>query len=106
LAKSYANVGIIFRHLAQYYARTFPALLEAVEIPGAERFSSTIALTATSPSLRPRAAAAFEEFFQRAARDLYQRYGFATMGAEEFGQELQLHSNDAKQLDPLPANGH
>jgi uncharacterized protein YndB with AHSA1/START domain len=24
----------------------------------------------------------------------------------EFGQELQLHSNDAKQLDPLPANGH
>lgn len=106
LAKSHANVGIIFRHLACYYARTFPTLLETVEITGAERFSSTIALTATSRSLRPRAAAAFEEFFLGVARDLYPRYGFATMTAEEFGQELRVHANGAKQLGPLPANQH
>jgi extracellular solute-binding protein len=94
LAKTYANVGIIFSHLAQYYARTFPTLVEAIDVPGAEHFSSTIALAAASPPLRPRAAAAFEEFFLGVARGLYPRYGFATMAAEEFGQALHLDAND------------
>jgi hypothetical protein len=94
LAKKRANVGIIFRHLAQYYARTFPTLLEAVYVPGAEHFSSTIALTSAASPLRSRAAAAFEEFFLGVARELYPRYGFATMASEEFGQTLHLDSND------------
>src|SRR5258707_961646 len=67
-------------------------------------FHLTIALTATSHSLRPRAAAAFEEFFLGAARELYPRYGFATMSAEEFGQELRAPSNGATQRGPLTAD--
>jgi hypothetical protein len=90
LAKNHANVGIIFNHLAQYYARTFPALVQAIEVPGAERFSSIIAFTTTLAPPRPRAASALEEFFFGVARSLYPRYGFAAMTAEEFDQKLDL----------------
>jgi hypothetical protein len=90
LAKNHANVGIIVNHLAQYYANTFPTLAEAVEVLEAERFSSTIAFTTVSNPLRGRATVAFEEFFFGIARDLYPRYGFATMSPEEFGMTLPL----------------
>ena len=90
LAKHHANVGIIFAHLARYYARTFPDLVEMIEVPGAERFSSTIALTAAAAPLHPPAATAFEEFFLGIAGSLYPRYGFAAMSPEEYGRKLDL----------------
>ena len=92
LAKNQANVGIIFAHLARYYARTFPDLVEMIEIPGAERFSSTIALTAAAAPLHPHAATAFEEFFLGIARGLYPRYGFAAMLPEEYDRKLDLNA--------------
>jgi accessory colonization factor AcfC len=92
LAKNEANVGIIFVHLARYYARTFPDIVEMIEVPGAERFSSTIALTAAAVPLRPHAAAAFEEFFLGIARNLYPRYGFAAMSPEEYDRKLDLNT--------------
>ena len=92
LAKNQANVGIIFAHLARYYARTFPDLVEMIEVPGADRFSSTIALTAAAAPLHPHAAIAFEEFFLGIARSLYPRYGFAAMVAEEYDRKLDLNA--------------
>jgi hypothetical protein len=92
LAKNHANVGIIFAHLARYYARVFPDLVEMIEVPGADRFSSSIALTATAAPLRPHAATAFEEFFLSVARSLYPRYGFAAMSPEEYDRNLDLNA--------------
>jgi extracellular solute-binding protein len=77
LAKNHANVGIIFRHLAQY-THVSHSLVETVDVPEAERFSSTIAVIAASAPLRPRAATAFEEFeefFLDIARTPYPQYG-------------------------------
>jgi len=90
LAKHHANVGIIFAHLARYYARTFPDLVEMIEVPGAERLSSTIALAAAATPLHPHAAIAFEEFFLGIASSLYPRYGFAAMSPEEYDRKLDL----------------
>jgi hypothetical protein len=90
LAKNQANVGIIFSHLARYYTQTFPDLVEMIEVSGAERFSSTIALTATAAPLHADAAGAFEEFFFGIARSVYPRYGFTTMSGDEYDRTLDL----------------
>jgi hypothetical protein len=40
--------------------------------------------------LRAEAAGAFSEFFFDVARDVYPRYGFATMSEAEFGATIRL----------------
>jgi accessory colonization factor AcfC len=85
-----ADVGIIFHHLARYFAATYPELCALVIVPGAEKFSSTIAMAQTIDPLRVAAATAFSEFFLGAARELYPRYGFARMTEAEFGLTIQL----------------
>src|ERR1700730_5875636 len=90
LAKNHANVGIIFSHLAQYYAPMFPTLVDTVNVPGAERFSSTIAVTAASAPLRPRAATRLRNSSLISPARFIHNRGFATMLAEEFGQKLPL----------------
>jgi hypothetical protein len=90
VASRAAHVGIIYAHLAQYYAAAFPQIFAKVTVPGAEQFSSTIALVPSVDPLRAAAAKAFSEYFFEAARDVYPRHGFATMDAEEFGDEITL----------------
>jgi hypothetical protein len=85
-----ADVGIIFHHLARYFATTYPELCAMVTVPEAEKFSSAIAITQTVEPLRAPAAAAFSEFFLRVAREVYPRYGFAVMSEAEFGTVLHL----------------
>ena len=107
LAKNQANVGIIFAHLARYYARTFPDLVEMIEVPGADRFSSTIALTEAAAPLHPHAAIAFEEFFLAGRKIIPARDGGALgeeavdeAGADEpggAGDEDVLHGNEGPQ---------
>jgi hypothetical protein len=62
-----------------------------VSVPGAERFSSTIALTSVADPLRAQAALAFAEFFLAVAREVYPRYGFATMSETEFGATIRFN---------------
>ena len=90
VASRAAHVGIIYAHLAQYYAATFPQIFAKVMVPGAEQFSSTIAMVRSVDSLRAAGGKAFSEYFLDAARDVYPRHGFATMDAEEFGEEIAL----------------
>jgi hypothetical protein len=85
-----ADVGIIFHHLAQYYAAAYPNVCSMVAIPEAERYSSTIAMAQTLNPLRALAARTFSEFFLESAREVYPRYGFATMSPQEFGQAVAL----------------
>ena len=87
---AYADVGIIFHHLARYFAVTYPELCAMVAVPGAEQFSSTIAMAQTVDPLRALAAKAFSEFFLSVAREVYPRYGFAIMSAAEYGATIRL----------------
>ena len=61
-----------------------------VTVPGAEKFSSTIAMAQTIDSLRVAAATAFSEFFLGVAREVYPCYGFAMMNEAEYGATLRL----------------
>ena len=85
-----ADVGIIFHHLARYFAATYPELCAMVMVPGAEKFSSTIAMVQINDPLRAAAATAFSEFFLSVAREVYPRYGFAMMNEAEFALTIQL----------------
>jgi hypothetical protein len=64
-----ADVGIIFHHLARYFATNYPQLCTMVTVPGAEKFSSAIAMVSAVDPLRAGAATAFKEFFLAIARD-------------------------------------
>jgi hypothetical protein len=85
-----ADVGIIFHHLARYFAATYPELCAMVTVPGAEIFSSIIAMVETVDPLRAPAAKAFSEFFLGVAREVYPRYGFATLNEAEYGATIRL----------------
>ena len=85
-----ANAGIIFHHLALYYATAYPEICTMVQVPEASKFSSTIVMVPATDPLRAPAAKAFSEFFLSAARELYPRHGFATMSAAEYGAAIQL----------------
>jgi hypothetical protein len=90
IAAGHADVGIIFHHLAQYYAAAYPQICGMIAVPGAARYSSTIALARVVDPLRAPAAEAFSRFFFEIARDLYPRHGFAMMSADEFGERVEL----------------
>lgn len=90
IATRQADVGIILRHLASYYANTYPLLCDMVTVPGAERFSSTLAMATTHQQLRAQAGKAFSEFFLRVAGEVYPRYEFALMDKSEFGAAISL----------------
>jgi Bacterial extracellular solute-binding protein len=85
-----ADVGIIVHHLARYFAAAYPQYCAMVTVPGAEQLSSTMAMAATVNPLRRHAAKAFTEFFLGAAREVYPRYGFATMNETEYGATIRL----------------
>ena len=86
-----ADVGIIFHHLAQYFAAAYPQYCGMVPVPGADKFSSTIAMVPAVEPLRAPAAKAFREFFLGVAREVYPRYGFAPLGNTEFGAAVSLN---------------
>jgi hypothetical protein len=90
IASRYADVAIIFHHLARYSAEAYPQLCQMVTVREAENFSSTIAMALAVDPLRARAAKAFSEFFFKIAREVYPRYGFAAMGESEFGRTIRL----------------
>jgi hypothetical protein len=90
IASRDADVGIIFHHLARYFAAAYPDLCNMVVVPGAEEFSSIIAMAITTEPLRAQATRGFSEFFLGAAREIYPRYGFATMNEAEFGAAISL----------------
>jgi len=88
LINGLADGGLIFSHLAHFYAAVFPDQLRAVAVPGAERFGQNIAMVRTS---RPRSALAdaFERFFMEAARTAYPEGGFADLDSS-FGVAVGL----------------
>ena len=90
IASRCADVGIIFHHLARYFAAAYPQWCTMVSVPGADKFSSTIAMVSAREPLRAQAAMAFSEFFLVVAREVYPRYGFAMISEAEFGAPVKL----------------
>jgi hypothetical protein len=82
-----ADGGIIFDHLAAFYARTYPDQLRHVAVPGAEAFGQEIAVASTVRE-HGSLTAAFERFFLEAARAAYPEGGFAAPGTFRYGAEL------------------
>jgi len=79
LINGLADGGLIFSHLAHFYAAVFPERLSAVAVPGAERFGQDIAMVRTARARSP-LAAPFERFFMAAARTAYPMGGFSELG--------------------------
>src|SRR5215831_3283124 len=90
VARGYADVAFTWYHLVSYWARIFPNHFALVPVPGAEPFSTQIALGRVGSPLRPRAVEAFDEFFFSRAKDVYPRYDFAPMTDDEYGAPVAL----------------
>jgi hypothetical protein len=91
MASRSADAGIIFHHLARYFAAAYPQLCTMVTVPGADQFASQIAMVSSDEPLRAQAAKAFSEFFFGVAREVYPRYRFATISEAEFGAPVKLN---------------
>jgi Bacterial extracellular solute-binding protein len=91
IARNYADVGFSPYHLVNYWVQSFPDLFELVPIEGSERFPNFEAFAQVADAPRPRARAAFTEFFFSHARDAYPKYGFAHMSDDEFGKTVALN---------------
>jgi hypothetical protein len=86
---SIADGGIIFSHLAAFYAQAYPDRLRYVAVPEAERFGEEIAIARTVGNHGP-STTAFERYFLETAQTAYPKGGFATQGAFRYGAELNL----------------
>jgi len=84
-----ADGGIIFSHLAAFYASRYPEKLRYVAVPAAEAFGQEIAVARTGAGREP-AAEAFLRFFLEAARTAYPANGFAATTSFDYGKELDL----------------
>jgi len=82
-----ADGGIIFVHLAAYYAHQYPDRLDYVDVPGAEQFGQKIAMARTIRSARP-LTGEFERFFIEVARSAYPKNGFAPVDTFDYGSDL------------------
>jgi hypothetical protein len=88
LLNDLADGGLIFSHLANFYAGAFPERLRALAVPGAERFGQDIAIVRTTRASHA-LAASFERFFMEVAPVAYPEGGFAVLGPA-FGTPVDL----------------
>jgi hypothetical protein len=84
-----ADGGIIFSHLAAFYASRYPEQLRHVEVSAAERFGQEIAIARTTARQGP-VVAAFVRFLLEQARTVYPDKGFSPTTSFEYGRELDL----------------
>src|SRR5262249_33411538 len=89
LLSDVADGGLIFDHLAAFYAQRFPDRLRRITVPAAEPFGQEIAVARTMCAQTP-LAAAFGRFFLEAARTAYPNGGFADTEHFRYGATLGL----------------
>jgi hypothetical protein len=89
LLNDIADGGVIFSHLAAFYAQTYPDRLRHVAVPAAEPFGQEIAMARTARE-HGSLTAAFERFFLESARTAYPEGGFAAPQTFRYGAELSL----------------
>ena len=94
-----ADGGIIFAHLAQFYALSFPDALRAVSVPAAADFGRDIALARVAAERSP-IVDAFARFFLAAARTAYPDGGFSPLSDFAYGRVIET----ARRGYPLTAD--
>ena len=85
-----ADAGLIFGHLANFYAQTFPDRLQFVPVEAAAPFGQTILLTRTTSAPDNPGADAFVRFLMERARTVYPDGGFAPADEFAYGQRVEL----------------
>ncbi|MDJ0514057.1 MAG: substrate-binding domain-containing protein [Methyloceanibacter sp.] len=86
-----APVGLVFGHLARFYADHWPNKLAFVEIPEAVPFGQEIVVARTDREGGDAALAeTFIEFLMDAAPAAYEAGGFTPVGAFGFGREVSF----------------
>lgn len=91
-----ADVGVIFGHLAEFYANRYPQELAYVAVPEAAPFGQEIALAETiegRSEINSQSAPAFREFFLERARTIYPARGFSATNDFSFGRTLDLRES-------------
>ncbi|MEO1245027.1 MAG: substrate-binding domain-containing protein [Pseudomonadota bacterium] len=88
LLNNRADAGIIFDHLAAFYAQAYPDSLRHVAVPDAAPFGEEIAVARALPS---ELSEAFLTFFMAAAPEAYARAGFYPADEFEFGRRVALN---------------
>lgn len=87
LMNDLADAGVIFAHLARYYAERLPETLRFVPVD-AERFGQTLAV---ARSRKPSAEAqVFERFLLEQAPTVYPAGGFTPAERFDFGERIRL----------------
>lgn len=87
-----ADAGIIFGHLAAFYAMTYPEQLRFVPVPEAAPFGQEIALARTGRN--DEIATAFEEFLFERAAVAYPPAGFADIATTRLGAAITLGESE------------
>ncbi len=91
-----ADAGLIFGHLATFYAGLFPAELVALPVPRASPFGETLLMTWTE---KAGAAADFlSEYLLEAAPAAYSAGGFSAPETFDFGAEVPLRGPEKRRL--------
>ena len=83
-----ADAGLLFGHLAAFYARAFPDRLVARPIAGAEVFGESVLMARTDEAGAARAP--LFTFLLEAAPDAYASGGFCETDEFDFGAEVRL----------------
>ncbi len=90
-----APVGIVFGHLARFYAERWPEKLAFVEVPEAARFGAEIGVAATNRAGADTALVeAFIDFLFERAPKAYTDGGFASPESFSFGQTVHGQSQN------------
>jgi len=98
LLNNIADGGVIFNHLAAFYAKTCADRLRHIAVPAAEPFGQELAIASTRGE-HGRLPTAFEEFFLEAAKIAYPQGGFAAVPDSRYGAELNLVTNQRRRPD-------
>ena len=86
-----APAGIVFGHLAKFYASRWPNELVFVEIPQAAEFGTEIAIASTQrEGENAELADAFVEFLMNVAPEAYWRGGFTSSEQFAYGREIEF----------------
>lgn len=92
LLNDLADAGIIFDHLARFYAARHPEHLRYVPVSGAARYGRPLAVAKTS--VADPLSEAFMDFLLETAPAIYPEAGFAPVDEFSFGERLDLVLED------------
>ena len=94
LLNDLADVGVIFGHLAAFYAETYPDALRYVPVAGAAPFGQEIAAARAMRARPSPLREAFLDYLMAAAAQAYPAQGFHEAARFNYGETIPLSDSD------------